>query len=324
MGYYEEPSLGLYINDGTEILQQPLTGIMYGTQGVGKTTEAGKAYPDALFCVTSLKNLRALASAGGKVPHHFYMPMVDQAGQRYDLVNTFADFLGRCINAVQAGTFPYSCLVLDEYSMIAKFIEPSLGGDGFAHIKAFHQWHESVCAVSTYLGIDCILLCHENEPKYNMKEGSPTYGKMQYRGGPQLPIGTAMDTLVSLPDYCLRVMVKAGGAVVVLTRPDPFWRIKARDLRLKKEEKFEMRRIIEMMKSAPPLDEAAQRKLVQESNQNDGVDSEEAAEQQRIDNAQSVKNAFSEGDSAVRPTGIKPGTTNSPVLQASPPKPGKK
>lgn len=316
MAVFESSALGLYINDGSDILRAPLAGIIYGTQGVGKTTEAARAYPNGLFCVTSEKNLRAIASSGIQTPHFYTLPVTDQGGNSYDLLGAFGDFMYRVQCAVSAGNFPYDAIIIDEYTMLAKYIEPMLPGVGFDHIKAFHNWHGSVCAMTTYAGVDTILLGHEQEPKYNTNPDAPAHlkGKLQYRGGPQVPIGTAMDLMVSLPDYCLRVMVKAGGNVVVLTRPDPLWRIKARDLRLKKEEKFELRRIIEMMKSAPPLDEAAQRKLITDSHLATSTpdaesDDDQAAPAPPVPGEQ-------EAAQATPSTAVRPGTTNAPGLAA--------
>ena len=155
---------------------------------------------------------------------------------RTDLASYFTTFAAM----KKERAFPYTGIVMDEYSELLRRIEvnidqdPSFGKDHFGRMDVVKEEHDFYCSMKRALDVPIIGLAHDREPTYESSEtafnrGLPTYGKLKYKGGPALPFGKMIDAMVQKTDVCVRMVMKSGlGKRVFLTKPQPDYFAKCR------------------------------------------------------------------------------------------------
>jgi len=155
-----------------------------------------------------------------KLPNKVTIPKyVPGTNEPLDPRPTLDKIINTYLAASMAGTNPYEGLVFDEWTEFAHRIQmaidldSSYGKDGFKRIKSLKECHYHLAevprATNTVLG----LICHELEPVFDMKEGTPTYGQLKYRGGPKMPIKPLTHEVSAAMDVVLRIVIESGSAL---------------------------------------------------------------------------------------------------------------
>lgn len=159
--------------------------------------------------------------------------------------------------AAHAGKNPYGGIVLDEWSVLAARIMEDMkasdlpqfkaqGGkiDVFKVIDGLKAFHRRVLELPMRCGRYVVLVCHAQEPKYydqnDDKKALELRGQLKYRGGPMLPIGTLVDTVVAMSTFALHMVSEESmsldgsdsGTRYFLTDGTDTWARKARDFRI--------------------------------------------------------------------------------------------
>jgi hypothetical protein len=242
-------ALGLNLDD-RNVLELPPSIIIYGPLATGKSTELARAFNDALFVQSQPTVLRTFMSwirekpdnpdakpseanpfpwtrDGLKRPAAVTIPeFMPDNKTRVDPRPYFDTIFERYNEKLREGTCPYSGIVIDEmaeFMMRAKHVienDPK-SKKGWAQMGLVKQWGYSIAQWPRATGQFAAMVMHETPPKYDMEEGSKTYGKMIYPGGPDFPYGKMIQEVGQMVDICLRRVLLppedllAGGAARV-------------------------------------------------------------------------------------------------------------
>jgi len=267
--------------DSADVLKCPPSLIVFGGPGIGKTTECAKACQDALFLQASPDVLRSyetwrlgLTDAAEQAKYKTVAQLAKKTIEPSDVIAAAKARLGgkgpgSCWDklvqildvfeaSAHAGKNPYAGIVLDEWSTFAaRIIEDmrvsnlaqfkSANGkiDIFKVIDSLKALHRRVLDLPMRCGKYVVLVCHAQEPKYydqnDDKKALELRGSLKYRGGPMLPIGTLVDTVVAMSTFAFHMVSvseeslsldgASGGTRYFLTDGTDTWARKARDFR---------------------------------------------------------------------------------------------
>lgn len=205
-----------------------LTLVPYGPNGSGKTTSVAQAVPNSLWVVTNKNNLSGYDSWLAKHPEDAASmnlgPIPDT--HLFELVDRKIDTTtGEMITQPTKATLdsvirsyclrvakdeaPWDGLVLDEFSVFAQRVYDELRNEirnGFEVISVFKQWITNIMSIPTVTRRPLVLVCHANDPKYHEDDG-PKKGKLKYKGGPAMPVGTAIAIVCAMADAVLRLEI---------------------------------------------------------------------------------------------------------------------
>jgi hypothetical protein len=173
------------------------------------------------------------------------------AGERVpvDTWEAVREILIRYASACSTGKCPYDGIVFDEWSEFSGRIYPQMqkkfGKNGFAAINEVKEFHRWICQIPKATARKLALVSHDDPPKYDETEGSPTRGKMQYPGGPKFPIGTLKKEVCAQFDIVLHLEVTDGGMDGGIkrryaTEVHPLWERKFRDFRVSADEAVDL------------------------------------------------------------------------------------
>ena len=218
-------SLGISLSTGNPMDRPPAI-CLYGPSGGGKSTELARAFPSALFLVSSetvlrpyvdflAKNPEIAANEGLKVPAYKVIPkyrpgtseLIDPRG----LIDAVID---KFVEGTRSGTNPYSGIVFDEWTELGFRVHEAIqadskyGRNNFARFDALKEFHYKLARLPEQTGKALGLVCHEMEPQYDTKEGSPTQGHLLHRGGPKMPIKSLTHEVSAAMDIVLRIRIK--------------------------------------------------------------------------------------------------------------------
>lgn len=228
-------TLGLSFDAENPLEKVPLL-VVYGEQKVGKTTALAQAFSNALWLTSDETILRPYASwyrdnealakqQNMKDPRIPYerggmarktIPALKDDGETpYDNWLVLNQVIARYLRSVQAGSCPFSGLVLDEFTQFSarvwgdmlrakedrndpRFKTKFGAPDHFGPPRAAIEWHEWICAIprakpgipSKFLG----LVCHPEDP-------AP---EEQMKGGPKCATKKARRIIVHRADAILR------------------------------------------------------------------------------------------------------------------------
>lgn len=131
---------------------------------------------------------------------------------------------------VLAGDLQVDGIVFDEFSVLATRVYQDMSRknrNGFDCIRQFKDWVAELCEVPVVVEKPMIQLCHVKDPVYDEDTG-----KLKYKGGPAMPIGTIVGDVCALPDAVLQLQMveDVTGAVkrVMKTDAHPLWERKCR------------------------------------------------------------------------------------------------
>lgn len=245
--------------------------LLWGPPGFGKSTETAKTFQNGLFLLTDPLNLRPYASLARDNPKlDLKWPLaqrvrdgttIDAKGDLRPIDNW--QWLRRAIiiwcNASHAGKNPYDALILDEATEFAQRIHRDMMGanefrassgnaDGFAVTRAIKEFFSWLSAIPRSTGRHLVLVCHDKEPKFDEKTG-----KMQYQGGPQMPIGPLIKQIAAQSTFSLRCAVRedeeVGSAPIVRrvfeTSLSVEYARKARDFAIAPEEPPDLKALLQ-------------------------------------------------------------------------------
>lgn len=156
----------------------------YGPSGIGKTTDMGFSFPNALF-LAAPGALVSIHNVCGYRPERVFVETIPQATEMIDAVG-------------KSGKF--KTIVIDDFSFMAEQTFSEFEG----RYKGFTIWgkmREAALAFrdrSRYAGVNIVLNAWEQPPK-NKPDGS------RVRGGPQLS-GKLPESVPALCDMVLRAM----------------------------------------------------------------------------------------------------------------------
>lgn len=245
--------------------------ILYAKPGFGKTSIVAKSWKNILWVTSSPTTLKAHdewmsdpknkteAAQYGAQTSRIYLPAfetkADGTSVPVDNEALVRDYVKKFAAAKAAGKFAYDAICFDEYTEIARrvyFAMEDKHGKSFGTVNKFKAFNSWICEIPRILDIPVVLICHAQEPKYDMEEGSPTYGKIKYAGGPMLPISTELHTLAASCDVCLRGEIEkamGGGKIErkLHTEQTVDWIAKARTWKPSTEFKLDLRKLLQGM-----------------------------------------------------------------------------
>jgi len=265
-----DPVLGIPMLAGKAADYAPSV-ILYGKPGFGKTSIVAKSWKNILWLTSSPTTLKAHdewmaepknkteAAKYGDQAARIYLPAfetkTDGTSEPVDNEALLKDYFKKFSVAKRDGKFAYDAICIDEYTEVARRVYFALekkNGKSFGTVNLFKTFNSWICEWTRVLDIPVVLICHAQEPKYDMEEGSPTYGKLKYAGGPMLPISTELHTLASSCDVCLRGEVEkavAGGGITrkLHTEQTVDWVAKARTWKTPADFKLDLRVLLSTM-----------------------------------------------------------------------------
>lgn len=224
--------------------------IVYGHTGVGKTFLTAQVMHDALWLVTRKsnvggyntwlrKNPEEAAKLGmGPIKSIVQIPKMMPAEDGSGLVPTdvralISEIVTEYVNKAIKGETKVRGLVFDELSILAKWVYDDIRKkerNGFAAIGQIKEWMSELCEISAVTGLPMAFICHSKDPAY--WEDGAKKGKLKYKGGPAMPIGTMIAEVCALPDAVLQVDVEQEGfdgtKRVIKTEAHPYWERKCR------------------------------------------------------------------------------------------------
>lgn len=169
---------------GSEWLDESFVVCTYGPSGIGKTTDMGYSFPNALF-LAAPGALNSIQTVCGYLPDREFVATIQQATDMIEKVG-------------QSGK--YDTIVIDDFSFMAEqtFAELEQRTTGF---KLWSKMRDAALAFrdkSRYAGVNVVLNCWEQPPKQK-HDGS------RVRGGPQLS-GKLPEQIPALCDVVLRAV----------------------------------------------------------------------------------------------------------------------
>lgn len=238
--------------------------IIYGPTGVGKTITVAKAFPKALWIVTQPTNLSGYhswlekcpeeaAQLGlGPIPESHIVQVGDVCINpntfEVSAVNTQAVISQHVRNyclSVAKGEDKFDGIVFDEFSVFVHRVYHALqkkSSNTFKAIDDIKSWVREICALSSIANRRVCFVCHAQNPKYDES------GKLQYMGGPAMPIGTMVAEVCALPDAVLQMESKTDpiGNVsrVFRTQVHPEWIRKIRRWGIPVEVEADLRKLL--------------------------------------------------------------------------------
>lgn len=271
-------SIGLTL-DSVDVLTHPPAIIVFGGPGVGKSTAVAGACQDALYLQAAPDVLRPyetwrltlkpeeqarykpLATLAKKTiePSDVIAENKKQLGGRgpgscWEKVESILEVFE---SAARANKNPYAGIVFDEWSVIAARVAEDMRTSGLAQFKAqngrvdhfkvidgLKAFHRRVLELPMRCGKYVVLVCHAQDPKYydqnDDKKAAELRGSLKYRGGPMLPIGSLVDTVVAMSTFALHMVSEesmsldgsGAGTRYFLTDGTETWARKARDFRI--------------------------------------------------------------------------------------------
>lgn len=271
-------SIGLTL-DSVDVLTHPAAIIVFGGPGVGKSTAVAGACQDALYLQAAPDVLRPYETWRLTLKPEEqarYKTLANLAKKTIEPSEVIAENKkrlsgrgpGSCWekleqiievfeNAARADKNPYAGIVFDEWSVLAarvvedmrnsklpQFMTPQGKVDVFKVIDGLKGFHRRVLELPMRCGKYVVLVCHAQDPKYydqnDDKKALELRGTLKYRGGPMLPIGTLVDTVVAMSTFALHMVseesmsLDGGGAGTryFLTDGTETWARKARDFRI--------------------------------------------------------------------------------------------
>ena len=262
MAQYTDSVLGLSMLDSTMEIKPSI--LIYGPPGSGKTTSVAQAFQDLLWVVSEPDALRYYQTWAAslpdeerknyRMPKFKYIPEYQADGKtRFSNKDAIQAIVDRYYEAVRVGNCPYKGIVFDQHNTFAQRVYAELAGDvqygrnKFARIDAIKNWNNWICSIPRVTNTICVLLCHEAHPKFDEEEGSPTQGKLLYKGGPAFPIGTERESMTAMATICLRTTLSGSEGNVqrhYVTEASPMWHAKFRDVRIKAKEKMDLREMV--------------------------------------------------------------------------------
>lgn len=233
--------------------------IVYGHPKSGKTTMTAHVMNNAVWVVTRKENLGGFNSwlrqnpdEAAKHKLRYIMPREDAEKAGLDLaeVNTSVVQVPRMLATpegklvrndvpafikniaesyvakVSAGQAKTRGIVFDELSVLARWAYEHIKENernGFEVIARIKDWVGYLCELSAVTHLPMAFICHEKDPSYH--EDGPKQGKIKYKGGPAMPVGTLIGEVCSLPDAIFQLVVRQQGVSdtkrVLLTSPHP-------------------------------------------------------------------------------------------------------
>lgn len=259
--------------DKADVLSLPPSFVIYGPPGGGKSFEAARSFPKALYVQSSPTILHALAHYAqvnpGKITRIPDRITLDErfVAQHYagSTVAAVVDIVDRFMQLAARPDCPYEGIIFDEWSTLCErmFAELKLdpwgkfkGRSGainiFAVMDAFKQIHRSVISLARKTRKVVGFISHYQLPKLDEDENSPTKGQIKYPGGPKMPVGVS-DQVIELcadADVVLHLVVQDpqkgnlldgsseghNGRRVFLTNLESKWFRKVRGFNVEKEE----------------------------------------------------------------------------------------
>lgn len=189
--------------------QEPFVVLSYGPSGVGKTTDMGYSFPQALF-VAAPGALNSIESVCGYSPDRLEVKTLEEAT---NLV----------VEVGKSGR--YSTVVIDDFSFLAEQTFSSLENK-YTGFKLWGKLRDQVLAFrnqSRYAGVNVVLNAWEQGPK-NKPDGT------RVRGGPQLS-GRLPEQISAMCDLVVRAVYEGQRQpwpTVYRCGNDPNWVMKDR------------------------------------------------------------------------------------------------
>lgn len=261
----EDTVLDMVLDDD-DILERPPAMIVYGRPGSGKSTAVAQSFQNMFWIQSSPTVLRPYKSwlrdnvdlavkQGQSFPSgRKTVPEYQEDGiTPRDVRPVLEAIVSRYAASVQAGTCTYAGIVFDEYNEHMRRVfdslkrDPKFKGNPFGAINELKRWNKWLCALTQVIKQPIIFIAHERSPSYDQQDGSPTRGKLEYRGGPAFPIGTEIEAMVAAADICVRIDLRASAQGIkrfLLTEPHPLWECKFRDFAISAEEEFDLRKLL--------------------------------------------------------------------------------
>lgn len=187
-------------------LAPPLV-IVWGPAGSGKTTDVGRAVPNALFVATKGALVPLKTALGFSPPEENILvvdPRTGDLSQVRSLVDRALSRLGdRC-----------DAIVVDDVSLIAlrtvRLLEKKGGpsGRGLNKLQAYGEFRlnvNEICDEWRHYGFPVIVTAHENPPSYATDDNGNRLG-LEAIGGPSIPGSKGGPEMVKSFDISYRVM----------------------------------------------------------------------------------------------------------------------
>lgn len=243
-------ALGLKHYTGN-LLEIPPAIILYGPAGAGKSTEMAKALNRCKWVVTSPTVLRPFASwmnnhkeeakrLGLQMPSFTVIPKLNPSTREpIDPRPALEKIVNAFIKDIEAGKNSYEGLVFDEWTEMAFRIHEGIkvdkqfGKNNFARMDALKDIHYQMAEIPRMTGKALGLICHEMEPQFDGNEGSVTFGRLQYPGGPKMPIKSLTRDISAAMDVVLRIRIEENTMTKEVSRfydtsVSQFWQCKIR------------------------------------------------------------------------------------------------
>lgn len=221
--------------------------VIYGDPGIGKSSEAAKAFQSALYIETKNNILApyqswwAMEHAKDPVFARNFRPIFPQPGlppkhvmARYDLSKeqiarsgggkmTTLQFFNGLIEHIETmartGKRPYKGIVVDEMTDLSiRLLEdmkadPAVGKNGWKMIENLKLLHRKLILLTQRTGMYLVLICHTKEPEYwpmdDVAIAAPMRGKMKYKGGPAFAIGSIAGQLCADADFVVQIVAES-------------------------------------------------------------------------------------------------------------------
>jgi hypothetical protein len=262
-------ALGITLTDTTGLLESPPSCVLYAPAGFGKSTEAAKAFNSGLFLVHDPDVLRPFAhwlatnpkeaaKRELKMPATKVLPAFEPGGpatseNRVGTKDLLEQILGLFVEARMRGDCPYTTIVIDEASELLKRVNEDIriaaGRDPFAALRQMNEFVAWLGKLPEHMGVPIVLICHDRPPKWH-DDDSPDAGKIQYKGGPELPTGPLRKEVCSMVSVVLRGEVKREGFGNTApkrfwcTQIDPLWESKIRAFDVEPEADIDLYKLL--------------------------------------------------------------------------------
>lgn len=286
--------------DSTDALKQPPAIIVYGSSGVGKSTEIARACQNALFLQASPDVLRPYETwrLGLKPEEQSkYKPLAALARKTVEPTDVISaaqvrlkagpgscwEKLEQILNVFEAaahtGKNPYAGLVFDEWSVFATRVMEDMRTSNLPQFKAqngkidvfkvidgLKAFHRRVLDLPMRCGKYVVLVCHAQDAKYydqnDDKKALELRGSLKYRGGPMLPIGTLVESVVAMSTFTFHMVSEEAvsfdgtscGIRYFLTDATETWARKARDFRIAPKVKVSESNLLQLLTETAGLD----------------------------------------------------------------------
>lgn len=180
----------------TNVAAQPANVIIYGPPGVGKTTEAVRAFAkdgrcNAFFIPCEDGALKVIPARGLPVPDHVKQPVKDWAAMVEAmawLAQNRQHYSGVVIDGLSTWTmYVYKDLEKQHENSRNKFLIPLKVRE---YLFLLREWTRQI-------GLHCVMICHAVAPE--MRDG------ILYRGGPLLAPKSMIEQYAGLVDSVLRL-----------------------------------------------------------------------------------------------------------------------